>query len=625
MSSGTRARACAVVAVVLGGWAAGHAGDPAFTDQTSGANIAVTPFPSLALQWSNLNIFGFVGGAAVGDFDRNGWPDLYVLTGGSSADRLYINNGDGTFTDRAAAAGMAEPHMGMGAAVGDYDADGDLDIFVTSYGPALFAPSPGRHKLWRNNGDLTFTDVAGAAGVQFSGSGVADGFGAAFGDYDLDGDLDLVVPHWIQGHGNTLFENQGNGTFVNVSLPAGLTDLSVRSYSACFADMNGDRHPELLVAGDFGTSKYYVNNGDGTFADATAASGTGLDDNGMGHAIADLNGDGLLDWYVTSIHSPFPVAYDIPGTGNMLYVNLGNHQFAEISQAAGVSDGGWGWGTVALDVDHDGRTDLFETNGWGDTGQWANEACYLYRNLGGLVFADVAVVAGAAHPGQGRGAVRLDYDADGDQDLVVVGYGDPVALLRNDLARDSTTHWLRVVLDTSASPGLAPDGYGARVVARVGNAYQYAEIAGGSTYISQSELSAHFGLGSSAIVDELRVEWSDQTVSVLWSVPADQTLEIDPSGTATAYFVRSDCNQDGGVDLSDVIYLLGRLFLSIGATPECDDACDGSDDGAVDLVDAIVALGGLFVPGNAFLPPYPKCGRDQSPDGLLCAASTRCP
>lgn len=614
-----------MVAFVMCGWLPSHAGEPAFTEQASGANIMVTPFPSLSLQWSNLNIFGFIGGTAVGDFNRDGWPDLFVLTGGTSPDRLYMNNGDGTFTDRAASAGLASPHMGMGAAVGDYDNDGDHDLYVTSYGPALYAPATGQHKLWRNNGDGTFTNVAGLAGCHESSLFLADGFGAAFGDYDLDGDLDLVVPNWIQGHGTTLLRNNGDGTFSNASIVAGVADVTVRGYSACFADMNGDRYPELLISGDFGCSRYYVNNANGTFTDATFASGTGLDDNGMGHAIADLNGDGLFDWFVTSIYSPTPTAPDIPGTGNMLYLNQGMHQFVEVSQVAGVNDGGWGWGAVAVDVDHDGLTDLFETNGWEVTGPWANEPCYLYRNLGALTFQEVAAAAGASHPGQGRGAVRFDYDNDGDQDLVVVGYGEPVGLLRNDLDRDGTTHWLRVLLDTNANPGLAPDGYGARVVVRIGNQYSHSAILGGSSYISQGELSAHFGLGSATVVDEVRVEWPNQTTTVLFGLPANQTLEVQPDGSFTTYFVRNDCNQDGAVNLVDVVYLLGNLFLSAGAPILCEDACDGSDDGSIDLVDAIVALGGLFVPGSDFLPPYPKCGRDQVPDGLLCLSSTRCP
>ena len=350
-----------------------------FSDHTSGAGVDVVHEPSAWFELSPLNVSTMTGGGAVGDFDRDGLQDIFVISGGTGDDWLFMNNGDGTFSNEAAARGVAHKHLGMGAAVADYDGDGWLDIFVTSIGPATGIAVTGHNILYRNQGDGTFENVALAAGVAEIADAVPDGFGAAFGDYDLDGDLDLFVAAWIPiSNGNHLLRNNGNGTFTKVTAPAGLVFDGTRGFSPVFADMNGDRYPELLLAADFGTSRYFINDTDGTFTDFTGASGTGLDGNGMGHVVADLDADGLPDWYVTSIHSLNSGIPNVPGTGNMLYTNTGNHAYAEQSTLVGVNDGGWGWGTVAFDADHDGRLDLVETNGWHQVNgdgepEWQNE------------------------------------------------------------------------------------------------------------------------------------------------------------------------------------------------------------------------------------------------------------
>ena len=515
-----------------------------FSRQTEAAGLTARHRPSLE------TLLAMTAGGAAADFNNDGWQDLYFVSGGAAADSLYLNNGDGTFSDHAAAAGLGRPHLGHGVAVGDYDGDGWVDVFLTSLGPAEHdRAEPGQHLLFRNRGAgpdgvPSFTEVARAARVSRTSTEVPSGMGAAFGDYDLDGDLDLFVTAWMpDAYGNLLFRNNGDGTFENATHRAGLALQGVRGFAPRFADMDGDRHPELLVAADAFTSRYFVNRGDGSFVDATAASGTGLDANGMGHVTGDFDNDGRLDWYVTSVHGTggYDVPWDapaVPGTGNMLYRNLGGHRYEELSGAAGVNDGGWGWGTVAVDLDHDGDQDLVATNGWADLNaagryEWQHERTYLFRNelhpSGDLGFSAVGSAAGLDHSGQGRGLINLDYDNDGDQDLVIFDALGPISLYRNDLSGPDT-HWLRLFLDTSGMPGLAPNGRGARIELTAGGRRQYRYLDGGCTYLGSPELSAHFGLGPHRVVERLRVEWPDGSVTELANLDADRTLCLRPSG-----------------------------------------------------------------------------------------------
>ena len=365
--------------------------------------------------------------------------------------------------------------------------------------------------------------------------------GAAFGDYDLDGDLDLAVSAWgtrwrdelLIYNPNPLFRNDGDGTFTDVTRQAGVFSMRTLGFAPLFADMDGDRYPELLIAADLGTSKYYRNDRDGTFSEITATSGTGLDANGMGSAVGDFDGDGRLDWYVTSVYGE--LRETVAGTGNMLYRNRGGHRFTELAAAAGVQDGGWGWGAVAVDLDHDGRLDIVTTNGWEIANgagfpEWEYERTYLFHNNGGLTFTEVAAAWGLHHTGQGRGLVHFDYDNDGDQDLAIFTKDQRILLYRNDLAAPER-HWLRVLLDTSGRPDLAPDGIGTRVIVRTaapaaGEQVRY--LYSGGSYLTSSELSAHFGLGPAARVAELRVEWPDGSLTLLHDLPADHTITVTP-------------------------------------------------------------------------------------------------
>ena len=354
------------------------------------------------------SFFTFSGGGSVGDFNRDGRQDLFLVTGGEAPDRLYLNQGDGTFREVAEAAGVAELHRGHGSVVGDIDKDGWLDIFVTSLGPMADEWSmPGNHLLWLNQGGRpgglladgtpTFRNIAREARADMTSFEQPSGMGAALGDYDRDGDLDLLVVSWLTwAEGSLLLRNEGiherTGLprFSNATPRARLFKTEMHGLTAHIVDVDGDRWPEVLVAADYRTSRLYHNNGDGTFADVTREAQVGLDGNGMGSVLADVDNDGLLDWYVTSIwtNTPFEDATGhVPGTGNYLYRNLGGGAFDPGPRTRGpVARGGWGWGAVAADLDHDGLVDLITTNGWqAENGEghqeWLEDPTSVFHNL----------------------------------------------------------------------------------------------------------------------------------------------------------------------------------------------------------------------------------------------------
>lgn len=532
-----------------------------FSDQTATAGIA-------SIHHGSGN--SWIAGGCVADFNADGWQDVFFCEETPLFPaQLLVNNGDGTFTDQAAAWGISDIGYGSAGIAGDYDGDGRIDLVVTSN----LGSSIGQHRLYRNRPDNTFEDVTASAGLIITDESnqvlSVKGWGGAWGDYDLDGNLDLIVNSRNSATGSRLYRNLGNGVFEDRTQESlnGLQD-GVIGFAPRFCDMNGDRYPELLWIADHNTGRYLVNSTLGYFVGATAFSSTMVGTTEMGSTVADFDRDGRFDFYVTTI------------SANNLYMNQGGHQYTQVAQGAGVRETSWGWGTISPDFDHDGWPDLIAT---GKSGQYAflNNA----NSTGAVEFSSVTTTLGIRGDGvdAGRGLANFDYDNDGDQDVLVFCHAGPLKLYRNDLTGNGDTHWLRVFLDTQAASDIAPNGIGSVVKCTTGGFTQMGRIDGGSNYLSQSEMSAHFGLSTATIVDELRVEWTNGDVTILNNVPADQTITIAATSTP---LLLGDMNCDAVVDVADA----GPFALAMtdtaayaAAHPACDiDAADLDGNNAID-------------------------------------------
>jgi len=546
-----------------------------FADVTTPAGLGgftITP-NSLSVPGSNEWIMGGIG---IGDFNGDGWPDIFVPRAGTGTDRLYINLGNGTFTNQAVQFGVAFAHAGAGVACADFDRDGDTDIYVSSYGTSLDNLGQiGKHRLYRNDG-ATFTEVAGAMGANVSAPTGSVANGVAWGDYDLDGDLDLAMAGWSSTHfGNRLFRNDG-ATFTDVT-PQHLASTVTWGFQPAIVDVTGDGFPELLIAADFETGRAYRNLANGQFELATAQLGLGLDDNGMGHAIGDFDRDGLPDYYVTSIHMnlPNPGMYN----GNTLYLQQGGGNFVEVAEARGCADGGWGWGTAAADLDNDGWEDLLVVNGR-NAAEWANEQEYVFRNLGDGFFTRIGAASGINLAVDTRAVATLDYDRDGDLDVVMLANNGPLKLYRNDSTMGG--RWLQVALTAGVSSRCAPHGLGAVVECTSGAVVQKRWIHGGSGYNSNNEYLAHFGIPTKKGSLGVKIDWPSGQTTVLPAVAANQRITV-------AAPARSDVNGDGAVGAADLAAMLAAWDLT-DRTQRSMRAADLNGDGTVGAADLAILL-----------------------------------
>lgn len=451
------------------------------------------------------------GGIAGGDIDGDGLFDVIVLRGDLGPAMLYRNQGNGSFADQAAARGLnISGGVANGVLLADFDGDNDLDVLV---GGVYVADegyiSPPR--LWRNDGSGHFSEDTA---FMTSWDGFDSG-AAALGDADGDGDLDLAFGRWTKTAGNRehLFRNNGSGVFSPADTISGLSGQFAtpndHSFTPNFADIDGDGDADLLYSGDFSSSRIFLQQPGDVFSNATTAAIN--DENGMGAAVADYDNDGDLDWFVSSIYQTGSPAGNWGTSGNRLYRNDGNGVFSDATDLAGVRDGSWGWGSCFADFNGDGWLDLFMVNGMMGTtaALFNNDPARLFMSNGDATFNEQASTLGVADTGQGRGIVCMDYDRDGDIDILVQNAYGATRLFRNDMV--GATRTLSVRLHGSAQN---QRGIGARVWTTASGGTQMREMAAGSNYLSTNPAEVIFGLGTTNRYDRVRVRWPGGSESV---------------------------------------------------------------------------------------------------------------
>ncbi len=495
------------------------------------------------------------GAAAAGDFDGDGWVDLFV-TRLDASDILFRNLGGETapgetilFQDVSESAGFSMVANTNGAAWADIDNDGDLDLYVTALESTRFY-------LYENNGDGTFTENAVARGAALESETEHSGQSVAFGDYDRDGWLDFHTTEWgisrddpsIENH-SVLMRNLGPespGHFENVTVVAGVemdTGDTLYGFASNFTDLDNDGWLDLAVTSDYKTAKLFWNNGDGTFHDGTNEAKVNQASSAMGSAIGDFDGNGFLDWYVTSIHD------------NRLYLNQGDRTFVDKAETLGVDDGSWGWGTSFIDMENDGDKDIVMTNGWFyPTFDAAGNTVYTVDNMklwrnDSDVMTDVGIEFGITDPGEGKGLLSFDYDRDGDLDLFVANNASTPALYRNDI--DSGNDWLQVELEGMSSN---KRGIGAKVWLYPTNGDErfLEEVGGKSHFLGQSEALAHFGLGSNSTgVVRLVIEWPSGIRQIVEKVERNQRVKVVEPSESSNEGPRFTAQPLGGTHLRD--------------------------------------------------------------------------
>jgi len=490
-------------------------------------------------------------GVAIFDYDNDGWPDIFIVngtklegfpSGKGPSNHLYRNNHDGTFSDVTETAGLSATGWGQGVCVGDYDNDGWEDLYVTYYG---------KNRLYHNQQGV-FAEVAEKAGVV--GSGKAWGTGCAFVDYDRDGRLDLMVanyvdfdlttapapgeratciwkgvavmcgPRGLPAAKNILYHNRGDGTFEDVTTKAHIDRTDGHyAFSVSTLDFDEDGWPDIYVACDSTPSILYRNHHDGTFTDVAVTAGAAFNEDGreqagMGSTIADFNGDGHLDIFKTNFSDDT----------STLYRNNGDGTFTDATSAAGLGlyTQYLGWGTMFLDFDNDGWPDLILVNGHvypevdsQHLGSSYKEPRILYHNNGDGTFSDVSSSAGSGitAAASSRGLAVGDLWNDGRISAVDSNMNAPPSLLVNQLR--SSNHWIAIrAVGTKSNR----DAIGARIRLKTGTRLLVDEVRSGSSYDSNSDMRVHFGLGASAKIDWVEVRWPSGTVERFVNLPVDR-------------------------------------------------------------------------------------------------------
>ena len=495
-------------------------------------------------------------GALFFDFNVDGNLDLYIVNGAHTSspiqttdhpkNKLFQNNGDGTFTDVTLKAGVGDTGYGVGCAAADINNDGYPEIYVTNFGS---------NRLYQNNGDGTFTDITEKAGV----GDTRWGTGCAFLDYDLDGYVDLYVINYMifstegnqgwesrgtriycspvdqmdssifKSEQDILYRNNGDGTFTDVTIAAGITHRAL-GLAVAVGDYDNDGDPDLHIANDMEPDLLYQNNGDGTFTDVTDLTGTGYDENGipgsgMGSAFGDYDNDGDLDLVVSNAPSQ-PV---------LLYHNEKTHFFTDVSFASGIGAVTlpfFKWAVEFFDYNNDGLQDVYVSNGHlQDNIDLFSDASYAQTDLlfqnnhrdGTYSFSDVSAQVGLTQLTKmvGRGAAFGDYDNDGDIDIFLNHSNQPAKLLRND--GGNTNNW--ITINTIGTRSNA-SGIGTKITLKAGALSLVKEVHSGSSYLSQNDLRVHFGLGKNTHVDSLELHWPSGHKDKFFDLNVNQILRI---------------------------------------------------------------------------------------------------
>jgi len=495
-------------------------------------------------------------GLALFDYDGDGDVDIYFLNGAplrgtkvtvAPTNALYRNDGNWRFTDVTAEAGVGDTGYGLGVAVGDYDNDGDADLYLNNYGPNV---------LYRNNGDGTFTDVTRKAGVA---CGHRVGAGTCFLDMDGDGDLDLYVAHYVdftyekhrpaafsgfpiylgpifyQPTPDTLYRNNGDGTFTDVSVASGVGAVKGTGMGMVCADYDGDGDTDIFVGNDVAANSIFENDGTGKFKEVGLVTGLAYDLNGkpqatMGVNCGDYDNDGRIDFHVTSYGRELAT----------LYRNLGNGSFEDVTRRTNAGEGTFPyvtWGSGLVDFDNDGHRDLFIACGHlQDNVEKYNDATeYLVRNIllrntgkGRFVNVSDTCGDGLAVKLSSRGAAFDDLDNDGDVDVVILNSRREPTILRNDQAKGN--HWIQIRLKGTKTNR---DGVGARVKVVAGDLTQIDEVHSGRGYQSHYGTRLHFGLGKRERIDRIEVRWIGGGIDVLKNVRVDRFLTITEGSSRT--------------------------------------------------------------------------------------------
>src|SRR5882724_9784144 len=503
-------------------------------------------------------------GVAIFDYDNDGWPDIFLVNGttlegfpagktSAPSNHLYRNNHDGTFTDVTAKAGLTATGWGQGVCVGDYDNDGWEDLYVTYYG---------KNRLYHNQNGV-FTEVAEKAGV--AGTGKAWGTGCAWVDYDRDGHLDLMIanyvdfdlatapapgerpscmwkgvpvmcgPRGLAAAKNILYHSRGDGTLEDVTAKAHIDQTDGHyAFSVSTFDYNNDGWPDIYVACDSTPSILYRNNRDGTFTDVAVIAGAAFNEDGreqagMGASIGDYNGDGRPDIFKTNFSDDT----------STLYRNNGDGTFDDVTSATGLGlyTNYFGWGTMLLDVDNDSWPDLLLVNGHvypevdkQHLGSDYEEPRILYHNLGNGTFGDISGTAGPAITARAasRGLAVGDLWNDGRISAVISNMNAAPSLLVNQVR--NSNHWIAIrTVGTKSNR----DGIGARISVKAGARTWMDEVRSGASYNSSSDMRVHFGLGSATNVESIQIRWPSGLLERFDNLPIDsiQTLK-EGSGTA---------------------------------------------------------------------------------------------